>query len=182
MQKVTRKEILPGTYLTCVSSTKFKTGFITVNLITRLEKKTASKNALIPYVLRRGTTCCPDIQSLARELDELYGATIEPIIRKSGERQCIGLYSVFADDDFLPKGSDVLEKITALLGEMLTSPYTKGGLLYGEYVESEKKNLIEEIRASINDKRTYAVTRLWEGMCDGEDYGVIKLGDEVEKA
>ena len=56
-----RKEILPGVYLTALRSDKFKTGCLSVNLLTQLDRDTASMNAVIPYVLRRGSRYHTDI-------------------------------------------------------------------------------------------------------------------------
>jgi predicted Zn-dependent peptidase len=61
---------------------------------------------------------------------------------------------------------------------MLLAPATHGGLLMADFVESEKKNLIDEIRAAVNDKRSYAIDRLFELMCESESFGLNKLGDE----
>jgi len=44
-------------------------------------------------------------------------------------------------------------------------------------VEQEKVNLINDIEAVINDKRSYALWRLIENMCAGEPYAVHELGD-----
>jgi predicted Zn-dependent peptidase len=174
----TEKQIMPRVRVTCVNTDKFKTGCISVNLITQLDRENAAKNALLPRVLRRGTARHPDMESIAAALDELYGARVTPLVRKTGELQCVGFFADFIDDDYTPKGENVLEKTAALLGELLLSPLTRGGLLTGEYVEGEKKNLIDEIRAGINDKRAYAVDRLLESMCADEAFGVNKLGGE----
>ena len=182
MQTIATREILPYTNLTCVCSDQFKTGCISVNLITQLRKETASRNALIPRVLLRGTAYHPDMLSLSKAMDELYGTRVIPLVRKKGEMQCIGLFADFVDDDFLPRGAEQLENVASLLGELLLSPKTYGGLLIGEYVESERKNLVDEIRATMNDKRQYASDRLLKLMCAGEDYGVGSLGDEKSAA
>ncbi|MDR3278140.1 MAG: insulinase family protein, partial [Oscillospiraceae bacterium] len=178
MLNATEKQIMPRVNVTCVNTDKFKTGCISVNLITQLDRENAAKNALLPRVLRRGTARQPDMESLAAALDELYGARVTPLTRKKGELQCVGFFADFIDDDYTPKGENVLEKTAALLGELLLSPLTRGGLLTGDYVEGEKKNLIDEIRAGINDKRAYAVDRLLENMCADEAFGVNKLGGE----
>lgn len=179
MQNVTQRRIMPAVNLTCVTTDRFKTGLITVNLITKLSEANASKNALLPRVLRRGTAIHPDIESIACYLDEQYGASVTPVVRKIGEMHCIGLCAEFVDDDFIPGDSEVLENICDLLGEMLLSPATRGGLLLAKYVDSEKKNLIDDIRAGINDKQRYAVSRLIEQMCCSEAYGTNSLGTEA---
>ena len=136
MNTVTKCSIIPGVDLTCITTTKFKTGFISVNFLTPLHSKTAAKNALLPKVLCCGTSEHPTRQSISIELEELYGARIEPIVRKKGETLCLGLYASFVDDDFLRHGENILEKTIALMGEILLSPATRGGLLLEKYVEN----------------------------------------------
>lgn len=178
-----RKQIMPFVNLTCIETDKFKTGTLSLNLLARLDKATAAKNALLPSVLRRGTAMYPDMTIISKKLQNLYGAHIEPAVRKKGEVQAFGFYADFIDDDFLPKGENVLESVAELLGEMLLEPVTRNGMLKNEFVDSEKKNLINEIRAGMNNKRVYAVNRLLASMCRDEAYGVNKLGTEesVEK-
>ena len=178
MQEVIKKQLMPGTELTCVKTDKFKTCCLSVSLITKLDKDTAAKNALLPRVLLRGTATYPDMERIGNYLDALYGARIIPLVRKKGEKHCIGFLADFVDDDFVKPGENLLEKTSALLGELLLAPATHGGLLRAEYVDSEKKNLIDEIRAGINDKRSYSIDRLFELMCDREPFGINKLGDE----
>lgn len=176
----TRREILPGVYMTCLQTDKFKTGLLSVNLLTRLSRETASKNALIPSVLRRGTVNSPDMDTLAARLDGLYGARLEPAVRKKGEIQCVGFWADFVDEAWLPKGESLLERVAALMGEVLLAPNTRGGLLLPQYVDSEKEKLLEDIRARVNDKISYSRYRMTELMCEAEDYAVDVLGTEAE--
>ena len=173
-----RDEILPGVFLTCLQTDKFKTGLLSVSFLTRLCREEASQNALIPSVLRRGTVYHPDMDALAARLDSLYGARVEPYVRKLGEIQAVGFWADFADDKYLPDGGALLEDVTALVGELLLSPNTRGGLLLPAYVESEKEKLLEDIRARVNDKTAYSRYRLVELMCAAEDYAVDVLGTE----
>ena len=183
MQEVYNKEIMPGVELTCIHTLKFKTGCLSMTLLVELDKKTASMNAMLPDVLRRGTARFPNMESLAAELDDMYGARIVPALRKKGEIQCLGFYADFPDDAFLPGREKVLERTAGLMGEMLLSPATSGGRLRPEYVDTERENLISDIKAEINDKRVYASRRLVETMFKGERYGVNTMGSlqEAEK-
>lgn len=171
--------ILPNVVLTCLTTDKFKTGCLSVNLLTPLDRETASLNALIPAVLCRGTATLPDMAAISAKLDSLYGARIRPLVRKKGEVQAIGLYADFADEAFLPAGTNILEEMVALVSEMLLLPRTHGGLFLREYVESEREKLLEQIRGRINEKRSYSVRRLYELMCSMEDYATDKLGSET---
>lgn len=174
----TRREILPGVYLTHLRTDKFKTGLLSLHLLTRLDREHASQNALLPHVLRRGTVRWPDMRVLSARLDGMYGARLEPSVRKLGEIQCVGFVADFVDDACLAPGQTLLEDMAALLGEALLQPNTRGGLLLPQYVDGEKEKLLEDIRARINDRAAYAQTRLLELMCPGEDYAVDALGDE----
>ena len=177
MQNATRTNIRSNVFLTYVNTDKFKVNTISINVLCPLTQETAPKNALIPRVLRRGTISLPDMKSISEYLDELYGARIEPIVRKKGEVQSVGFFADFIDDRLIPDGDNILEKVVALLGELMLSPNTSGGLLRAEYVESEKANLADEINALINEKRSYSMNRLIELMCPGESFNVHKLGD-----
>jgi len=170
--------IAPGITLTCVKTDKFKTGCLSVNLVGKLSRDTAASFALLPRVLRRGSSELPDMERIEAALDDLYGARVEPIVRKKGELHCIGFYADFPDDRFIPGGGSVLEKTVNLICGILLSPDMRDGLIRSDYIESEKKNLVDDIRAGINDKRGYSLDRLIEEMCAGEAYGVNRLGDE----
>ena len=178
MSQVTRRELFPGVWLRAVHTNKFKSSYLSVTLLTPLAKETAGANALIPEVLRRGTAVHPDMEALSAALDELYGGAIEPAVRKKGETQCVGFVASFLDDAYALKGEKLLEPAADLLGELLLKPYTENGVFSAGYTAGEKANLIDRIRAQINDKRTYAVQRLTQEMCKYEAFGVDKLGDE----
>ena len=160
-----RLEIAPEVNLDYVRSDKFKTGTLSVQLITPINEKTASFGALLPSVLRRGTMSHPDMRSLSTALDLLYGSSIGCTVRKKGENQCIGFAASFIDEEFVPGGEKLLEPMCDLLGELLLDPVTRNGRFLNDYVESEKQNLIDAIRGIINDKRDYADLRLLQGMC-----------------
>ena len=178
MQTVTQKDLWPGVHFTAVHTTKFKSSVMSVTLMTQLDRETAGANALVPCVLRRGTADHPDMESLSAALDELYGGSIEPVVRKKGETQCVGLVSSFLDDAYALNGERILEPAAALLGEVLLRPYTADGAFCPDYTAGERANLIDRIRGQINDKRVYATKRLIQEMCRDERFGTDKLGDE----
>ena len=180
--EVLRRELFPGVWLRTVHTHKFKSSYLSLTLMVPLSAETASANALIPAVLRRGTEAHPDLESLSAALDELYGGAIEPIVRKKGETQCVGFAASFLDDAYALEGEPVLEGAAALLGELLLRPRTEKGMFYPDYVAGERSNLVDRIRAQVNDKRYYALSRLTQLMCEGEAFGVDKLGDEGRAA
>jgi predicted Zn-dependent peptidase len=176
----TRTELLPGVFLTQIRTQKFKTGFLSATLLRPLSKEEASKNALLPRVLRRGTVEHPDMEKLAAVLDELFGANIEVRIRRLGEVHCVGFVSSFIDDIYA--GRDLLDGVASLLGKLLLNPVTRGGRFLPEYVESERNKLLDRIRSQMNDKRYYSLLRMNQIMCAGEPFGVDRLGTESAAA
>lgn len=176
----TRKELMPGVFLTHLRSDKFKTACMSVNLLTQLKRETAAMNALIPQVLRRGTSRYGDMEQLSRRMDELYGTAIEPTIRRVGEIQVLGFFASFPEGEYLPGGENLLGEAAGLMAELLLSPNTRGGLLLPDYVDSEKEKLLELIRSRVNEKRGYALSRCIEEMCCFEDFATSRFGTEDE--
>ena len=99
-------------------------------------------------------------------------------MRRVGEVQCSGFFSSFPEDRLLPERASLLRQMSALLGELLLRPNTRGGLLLPDYVNSERDKLCERIRAQKNDKDSYAVQRLVQLMCPCEAVAAGTLGSE----
>ena len=115
-----RTEILPGVWLTALRTDKFKTAWLSVNLLTQLRRSTAACTAVLPYVLRRGSTRLPDLETIAAELESLYGASITPSVRKLGEIQAVGFEAEFADDGAV--GEDVFPPARGRCGRPPAAP------------------------------------------------------------
>ena len=173
---MTRQMLMENVYFTYIPSEKFKTSLLSAQLAVPLRRETAAQTALLVTVLRRGTARLPDMTALGRELDMLYGARLGPQLRRMGENQVFGFTASCVDDRFLPPGEDLLEKTADLMGDMFCAPALQDGRLRADYADSERANLIDEIRSIVNDKRVYAARRLLEEMCAGEPYSVRLMG------
>lgn len=176
METTYRTELMPGVFLTAVQTRKFKSSYWSVRLLTPLTEETASLNAVLPRVLRRGTASCPDQERLAAALDDMYGGAVEPLVGKRGETHCFGFVASFLDDALVPDETPLLDQAAGLLGDLLLRPATRNGRLRSDYVDSERENLVSEIKSQINDKRSYAQTRMIEEMCATESYRINRLG------
>ena len=175
-----RDEIMPGVYLSALRTDKFKTDALCIVLLSQLERSNAYMDSLVPSVLRRGTVRYPDMAAISRRLESLYGAAALPVPLRVGEIRVTGFYSTFPSGRFMPGGGGELEDAASLLGELLISPNTRGGLLLPEYVNSEKLKLAEKIRAAKNDREGFAAQRLIELMCSCEDLSAAVLSDPEE--
>lgn len=170
-----RIELRPNVWLNLVQTDRFKTGCFSFNLLRPLQHETASTNALLPSVLLRGCRSHPDMQAISRHLDVLFGASTGTLIRKKGEVQSVGLYADFLEDRYA-EGEAVFSQMMTFLRELLYEPCAASGGFLEEYVAGEALNLANTIDGRINDKRSYAVSRLLKHMCAGENYSVPRLG------
>ena len=180
--EITCTQLARRVELICVRTDKFKTGVFSVTLAVPLKAETATANALVGDVLYRGSRKHPDIESISLATDELYGASLGPSVRQRGESQCIGFSASFLDDRYALDGTAVLEPVLELMGELLLDPLTENGIFREDFVRGEGANLADQIRARVNDKRSWSIFRLTQEMCAGEPYALDKLGnaDEAE--
>ncbi len=177
-----RMEIFPGVALNAVYSDKFKTDSLALEYVIPLSEKTAPLAALLPSVLKRGTINFPTMLDISKKLDLLYASSVGAFTHKQGEAQLFGFSVSFLRENFVPEGTGLFEGVLSMITELLTMPVLKNGAFLPEYVESEKKNLIDNIRSLINNKNSYAQKRMREIMCEGEAYAVSELGTEQSVA
>lgn len=181
MVQLKRETLKEGICFNSISDQRFKTNRISLHFITPLKQQTASLNALIPAVLRKGTASHPDFTEFNRYLNELYGAFVDYQVQKIGDWQLIGIYILGIDDSFTFENEKLTETLTKVLIDMAFDPVMKDGIFPEKEVELEKTVLIDSIQAEINDKRTYALNASTRLMCPNEPYGLSKLGT-VEQA
>ena len=174
--------LLPGITLRVCRDTRFKQGCLSFQLVRPMCREEAALNALLPSVLLRGTRRCPDLRSITEHLDELYGASVSPLVRRIGDYQTTGVYCGFMDDRFALPGDQVLRPMLSFLEEILLDSPLEDGVFLPAFVESEKKNLISTIESERNDKRAYSMSRLLKIMCRNDSFGLSRLGEPEQVA
>ena len=177
------KEILPGVNLRVVQTDKFKTACFSVNFLDKLSCEFSALNALLPMVLCRGSKKMPDMQSVSEVTDNLYGAKIEPIVRKFGDVQAFGVVCDLIDGRYTDEGAELIKKCIKAVGEILFNPLIRKNEFLSEYVLSEAENLKDDIRSEINEKLSYAYRRAMSCMYTDGGFGLSEMGDleQVEK-
>lgn len=182
MSALKRKEILPGIYFGSVSDEKFKTNQISMNLILPLRSETAAYYALIPNLLRKGYQKYPDFTEFNRYLDRLYGASVDGGVSKMGDSQMLTLSVIGVDDRFTLEKEQLTTQLCELLCGMLLQPVMENGVFPEQEVRLEKKTLSDQIKAEINDKRSYALNQATRLLCPNEPYGLSPYGtlEQVE--
>lgn len=170
-------EIKKGIKLHIIKTDKFKTNLLSVFLTTPLKSENITKNALIPAVLRRGTINMPTQEAISKELEDMYGASFNCGIEKTGDNQVIKFYLESISDDFLPQKEDLLKKSISKITEIAFRPLVENDSFKEEYVNSEKENLKQIIEGKKDNKAQYAMDRCVEVMYKDKPYGLYKYGD-----
>jgi len=173
-------EISPGVTLRCYRIHKFKQSCFSIQLVQPMHKDTVSANVLIPAILLRGTQHHPDLQRITWHLDDLYGASVTTLVRRIGDYQAVGLHAAFLEDRFALSGEKILAPVLEFLRELLLEPVMEEGGFSREFTESEKKNLIADMEAQMNDKRSWAASQLLQTMCAADSFGIPRLGTQEQ--
>lgn len=170
-------EIKKGIKLNVIQTNKFKTNLIAIMLTTKLDRENVTKNALIPAVLRRGTKTLKTQEEINKKLEEMYGASLDCGLDKTGDNQVLKFYIETVNDEFLPQNSeDMLKKSLEQIFEFVFNPYLENDGFKKEYVEQEKENLKQIIEGKIDNKARYALDRCIEEMYKNQPYGLYKYG------
>lgn len=168
--------IKQGINLYYIPETKFKTNYISINIHNRLSDETASLCALLSDVFARGCRKFPDETSMSEYMQELYGTSIRSDVRRKGADQILSISASCVNDAYLPDNESVFASVSEFLFDILLDPKVSDGAFDETYVSQEKINLINDIEAMINDKRTYSVWRTTELMFENHPYSVYELG------
>ncbi len=178
MQEVlVRKEIGTGAYISSVREEKFKSDRITLCLVTPLRRESATVNALVPFVLRKGCKSCPDFTELNKKLAQMYGAILDADVAKHGDMQIIEVSIQFTDDRYAIGGESMIETAAKLLCDIVFEPNLDENGHFPEIdLELEREYLIDTIESDLNDKRVYAIGKTHDLVFGDEPFGVKRYG------
>ena len=179
----TKKQIKEGINIHNIYTNKFKTNLYAVFLATPLDRENITKNALLTAVLRRGTQNIKSQDLISKRLENMYGASFDCGIEKSGDNQIMKFYLETISEEFLPEKEELTKNSVNILLDIILNPLIEENGFKREYVESEKENLKQIIESKIDNKRTYSLERCIEEMFKGEPYGLYKYGyiEDLEK-
>ena len=178
-----KQEIKKGVTIHNITTNKFKTNLYAVFLALPLERENVTKNALITAILRRGTQNIQSQNLISQKLEEMYGASFDCGIEKTGDNHIMKFYLEAINEEFIPEKEELTKKCIDILFDIIFNPLVENNGFKREYVESEKNNLKQIIESKIDNKRVYAFERCIEEMFKDEPYGLYKYGyvEDLEK-
>ena len=103
-------DLKQGIKLHTIKTDKFKTNLIAVFLTTELNKENVTKNALISTILRRGSKNMNTQEDISKQMEEMYGASFDCGLDKTGDNQVIKFYLEVINDNYLPQKQEKLLK------------------------------------------------------------------------
>ena len=177
-------EIKKGIKLHEIQTDKFKTNLIAVFLTMPITRENVTKNALISAVLRRGSKNMPTLAQISKDMEEMYGASFDCGIDKTGDNQVLKFYIETINDKYIPqKNENILKKSIEKLLEIIFNPLIENDAFKKEYIEQEKENIKRIIEGKTDNKARYAFDRCLEEMYKNKPYGLYKYGyiEDLEK-
>ncbi len=175
MLKPKRIEIGNGIFLNLIQTDKFKSNLLSYYFVRPLNREEVTKNAMVPLILKRGTSNFPDSSEIEKELENMYGANYSSAINKRGERHVIRFTMEWASGEYLLDNEHDL-KVINMLREIIYNPYIEDSAFKKDFLAQEIENHKNRIEGKINDKRQYAVNRCIEEMCKNESFALYQLG------
>lgn len=170
-------ELKKGIKLHTINTDKFKTNLISVFMTTKLTRENVTRNAVISAILRRGSSTMPSQEEISKQMEEMYGASFDCGLDKTGDNQVLKFYIETINDNFLPqKEGNMLKTSMEKLLEIVFNPYIENESFKPEYVEQEKNNIKQRIEGKIDNKARYALDRCIEEMYKEEPFGLYKFG------
>ncbi len=157
----------------------YKTLRFDVVLRHKLRREHSSSTALIARLCERGTRQLPDMRSLNRYIDHLYGAYYSAEVERLGDQQLIHLCLEVLDERFVSGSKDqsIVQRGLDLMGQVLGDPLLEGRGFKRSYLEEEKRALAAQIESLYNDKLGYAQWRCVEELGRGTAFGLSHLGN-----
>ena len=178
------KDIKEGIKVHIINTENFKTNLISVFLTTKLSRENVTKNSLISAILRRGSKNMKTQEEISKQMEEMYGASFDCRLDKTGDNQVLKFYIESLNDKFLPhEGENLLKESLEKLFEIVFNPLIENESFIEEYVEQEKNNVKQRIEGKIDNKARYALDRCIEEMYKNEPFGLYKFGyvEDLEK-
>ena len=178
-----KEDIKKGITIHKINTNKFKTNLFAVFLTTKLDRNTVTKNALLTAVLRRGTKNLTNQEDISKALENMYGASFDCGVEKTGDNHIMKFYLESINNEFLPEQENLSKECIEILLDIVFNPYLENGQFKSEYVEGEKENLKQIIEGKIDNKARYAFDRCIEEMYKDQPYGAYKYGyiEDLEK-
>ncbi len=167
-----------------VKTSKFKTNYVTIKFVEKLDYKNAIKRELLAYLLPMGTKNYNSMRKLNIRLEELYNSKLGVASDSLGNAHVLSFSLSFINQDYVEDiGAEALEMLHELIYEQAFDNE--------QFLEIAKEKMKLTVKEIYNDKSRYAMAKLAEkfdqdsqfmlsGLWKTEDIEKITLSDLKE--
>ena len=163
-----REEICSGAAFTQLIDPKLKTNNVFVHFLEPTKEDIVSANAVIPKILSDSSEDYPSITALSRKLASLYGASVRGGVSTFADCCVVSMACGAIADRYTISGEKINGELIDTFMGCLLRPNLENGVFEAHDFALKKQELLDDIDAEINDKRTYAVRRARELTYCGE--------------
>lgn len=144
-------ELAKGVNLHFIKSTKFKTNKIKLRFSAPLSIDTIADRVLVSSILETANAIYPTSQLFRERLASLYGSNYSTSVSRRGLIHYVDINVSFVRDSFLSRKNTLTTEIVDFIKDSLLAPLANQEAFESSIFEIEKKNLINELEAEIEN-------------------------------
>ena len=144
-------EIIKGVHLHFIQSEKFKTNKIKVRFSAPMSEKTIAGRVLTASMLETSNALYPTSQAFREKLANLYGANYSTSLSRRGLVHYLDINLSFVRDQFLSRKNMLADEILDFLKASLFFPLSNGKAFDTKTFEIEKRNVLTDLEAEIEN-------------------------------
>lgn len=176
-------EIIKGVHLHFIQSEKFKTNKIKVRFSAPMSEKTIAGRVLTASMLETSNALYPTSQAFREKLANLYGANYSTSLSRRGLVHYLDINLSFVRDQFLSRKNMLADEILDFLKASLFFPLSNGQAFDAKTFEIEKRNVLTDLEAEIENHFYHAHRELNNLFYDSPEMRIPRVGtiELVEK-
>ena len=176
-------EIIKGVHLHFIQSEKFKTNKIKVRFSAPMSDKTIAGRVLTASMLETSNALYPTSQAFREKLANLYGANYSTSLSRRGLVHYLDINLSFVRDQFLSRKNMLADEILDFLKASLFFPLSNGQAFDTKTFEIEKRNVLTDLEAEIENHFYHAHRELNNLFYDLPEMRIPRVGtiELVEK-
>ena len=144
-------EIIKGVHLHFIQSEKFKTNKIKVRFSAPMSEKTIAGRVLTASMLETSNALYPTSQAFREKLANLYGANYSTSLSRRGLVHYLDINLSFVRDQFLSRKNVLADEMLDFLKASFFFPLSNGKAFDTKTFEIEKRNVLTDLEAEIEN-------------------------------
>ena len=169
-------EIIKGVHLHFIQSEKFKTNKIKVRFSAPMSEKTIAGRVLTASMLETSNALYPTSQAFREKLANLYGANYSTSLSRRGLVHYLDINLSFVRDQFLSRKNMLADEILDFLKASLFFPLSNGQAFDTKTFEIEKRNVLTDLEAEIENHFYHAHRELNNLFYDLPEMRIPRVG------